>query len=329
MSERRIDLKNPWVAGVLAFLVPGAGHFYQKRHFKGAVYFVCILGTFLFGMSLGEWRAVYWTETPGKDQFGRPAKKNLGFLAQAGIGTPAVFAYLQSRRYHSPGNHPVVLNFHDFKGNRDAPLAKTIDADFTGVIVKQGGRGEEVSGRLHLEPWNRTFKGTLETANGTLQLGNSLFVDSPVLGDRQRLVFAGVVDGGQEVGQITGTIPRGLTSWLFAPLDDNVLQDLNRRLNKRFEMALVYTWIAGLLNILAVWDAVQGPAYGYGDEQPPPTESTDTVDPEQAGKREAAQAAMANRAAETDGKESAPALAEAAVGETAEPDSDSTPREIR
>ena len=31
-------------------------------------------------------------------------------------------------------------------------------------------------------------------------------------------------------------------------------------------MAMVFTWIAGLLNILAIWDAVEGPAFGYGDE---------------------------------------------------------------
>jgi hypothetical protein len=39
-----------------------------------------------------------------------------------------------------------------------------------------------------------------------------------------------------------------------------------------FELALVFTWIAGLLNILAVWDALEGPAYGYGDEEPEPSE---------------------------------------------------------
>jgi Family of unknown function (DUF6677) len=332
MSERKIDLKTPWVALVLAFLVPGAGHFYQGRRFKGTVYMACILGTFLFGMFLGEWRPVYWTENAGQGRFGRPAKKNLGFLAQAGVGTPAIFAYLQSRRYHSLGNQPAIQNAPEVKGNRDEPLATTIDAEFTGVLEYKDGRPQQpVSGRLHLEPWNRTFKGTLETANGNLQLGNSLFVDSRILGDPERLVQAGIVDGDatNEVGRITGSIPRGLASWLFAPLDDQVLQDLNRRLNKRFEMALVYTWIAGLLNILAIWDAVQGPAYGYGDEPPPPTESTDTVEPERVGRKEPAKAAAVVQAADANGDGSPPALAEAVVGETAPSTPDQTPRETR
>lgn len=329
MTERKIDLKNPWAAGVLAFLIPGAGHFYQGRRFKGTVYLIGILGTFLFGMYLGEWRAVYWTENPGQGKFGRPAKKNLGFLAQAGIGTPAIFAFLQSRRYHTPDNQPAMQNLPEV--DRNEPLTKAIDAEFTGVLVKPDHTKEEISGRLHLEPWNRTFKGTLETTNGKLELGNSLFVDSRILGDPRRLVHAGVVDGGQEVAQIRGTIPRRLTSWLFAPLDDHALQDLNRRLNKQFEMALVYTWIAGLLNILAIWDAVQGPAYGYGDEPPPPTESTDTIEPKHAEKKDAAKSATASQAADSQEEETAPALAEAAVGKTAElaPDPTPTPREKR
>ena len=31
-------------------------------------------------------------------------------------------------------------------------------------------------------------------------------------------------------------------------------------------MGAVFTLIAGLLNILAIWDAFEGPAYGFGDE---------------------------------------------------------------
>ncbi|MFN9825440.1 MAG: hypothetical protein ACK58J_14935, partial [Planctomyces sp.] len=33
-----------------------------------------------------------------------------------------------------------------------------------------------------------------------------------------------------------------------------------------YDVAAVLTWIAGLLNLMAIWDAAQGPAYGYGDE---------------------------------------------------------------
>ena len=41
---------------------------------------------------------------------------------------------------------------------------------------------------------------------------------------------------------------------------------MHSRLSQKFDIACVFTWIAGLLNIMAVWDAFDGPAYGYGDE---------------------------------------------------------------
>ena len=49
-----IDLRDPLIAGVLAWLWPGAGHLYQRRYAKGMLFMVCILGTFFFGLVLGE-----------------------------------------------------------------------------------------------------------------------------------------------------------------------------------------------------------------------------------------------------------------------------------
>ena len=55
-------------------------------------------------------------------------------------------------------------------------------------------------------------------------------------------------------------------------------------MGKFFELAKIFTWIAGLLNILAVWDAFEGPAYGYGDEE----ESTDEAKKDSPGEAAAA-----------------------------------------
>ena len=44
-----IDLRNPLLAAVLAWLWPGAGHLYQRRYGKGALLMVCILITYFFG----------------------------------------------------------------------------------------------------------------------------------------------------------------------------------------------------------------------------------------------------------------------------------------
>ena len=48
--EPPMPLKDPLVAGILAWLIPGAGHFYQGRWAKGILYLVCILGLFLWGL---------------------------------------------------------------------------------------------------------------------------------------------------------------------------------------------------------------------------------------------------------------------------------------
>ena len=59
-SSQTIQLKDPLVAGVLAWLIPGLGHFYQGRNAKGALYAICILGTFLYGLYLGGSKEVGW-----------------------------------------------------------------------------------------------------------------------------------------------------------------------------------------------------------------------------------------------------------------------------
>jgi hypothetical protein len=54
-----IDLKDPVLAALLAWLIPGLGHWYQGRRHKAVLFFVCILGTFIYGLYLGEGRVVY------------------------------------------------------------------------------------------------------------------------------------------------------------------------------------------------------------------------------------------------------------------------------
>lgn len=282
MTDPKIDLKTPWVAGVLAYLIPGAGHLYQRRYFKAILFFVCVFGTFLYGMSLGNWKVVYWTENPGQDQFGKPWKRNYGYLAQLGIGCPSLFAYLQTSRYRAPGNRPTFINRPGI--DERTPLLTPLDGQFTGEVVEYTNRHDPstrkvspITGTIHLEPHNLVFKGTFQgertNQDGTTQpfecdLGATLFVDSKILGDQQRDIHAGVLDKNEQFqgDEIRGVVPRKFGDWFEAPLDNAALQRVNDRLTRRFEMALVYTWIAGLLNILVIWDAVQGPAYGYDDE---------------------------------------------------------------
>ncbi len=149
-----IDLRDPNLAALLAWLWPGAGHFYQRRYAKAVLFMVCILGTYFFGLALGEGKVVYaaWNRT----------EKRWQFIPQVAVGLPAAPAVVQA----------VV-------GRRDGqPL-------FGGFMAGPRGRDDDERAR-ELSRWHND-------------------------------------------------------------------------LNIRFELGTLYTMIAGLLNVLAIWDAFGGP----------------------------------------------------------------------
>jgi hypothetical protein len=83
-------------------------------------------------------------------------------------------------------------------------------------------------------------------------------------------------DSAAVVGRLSGSIPRPVWDWYQAPLfdtqplRDSSLDEAHRRLGSKFELGVVYTMIAGLLNVLAIFDAMYGPA--YGDEETTPAD---------------------------------------------------------
>ena len=89
-----IDLRNPFIAGLLAWLVPGLGHYYQKRYHKALIFFLCIVPTFIAGCALastaeaGTARNVYWSW--------RSADMRFWWLAQAPLGIAAIPSCIQA-----------------------------------------------------------------------------------------------------------------------------------------------------------------------------------------------------------------------------------------
>lgn len=83
-------------------------------------------------------------------------------------------------------------------------------------------------------------------------------------------------DSRQDTGPIFGTYQR-------APVSEHVLNDLQRKSDKTWDLAWVYTVIAGVLNILVIYDAVAGPAFGPATPDKPgndpklPTATTATA----------------------------------------------------
>src|SRR6476646_6295735 len=92
-SVVEIDLKDPRLAAVLAWLVPGLGHIYQGRTGKGILYAVCIIGLYTLGLVLGEGKVVYWTWT---NPLTNSERFRISFLFQAPFGLPAILALIQS-----------------------------------------------------------------------------------------------------------------------------------------------------------------------------------------------------------------------------------------
>lgn len=177
-----VDLKDPVVAALLAWLVPGLGHWYQGRRSKALLFFVCILGTFAYGLLLGSGRVVYASMRPGD--------RRLPYLCQIGVGLSAVPALVQAYRFRDP----------------------------------------------HLR----------EQADERWQQG------------RQRW-----------------------TDWFMAPpslqrrAGADELDEIHKRLARYFELGTVYTMVAGLLNILAIYDAGGGPALGSSGPQDTPARKED------------------------------------------------------
>ena len=94
-----IDLRNPLIAGLLAWLLPGAGHIYQRRYGKGVLFMVCILAAYLFGFLIGGGHVVYasWAKNDRRWQY----------ICQVGVGLPALPAVLQNRLARNPNREPL------------------------------------------------------------------------------------------------------------------------------------------------------------------------------------------------------------------------------
>ncbi len=157
VDDCEIHLKNRYFAAVLAFLVPGAGHYYQGRRNKAYLFAVCILSLFFLGLFVGQGRVVYAAWNP--DEY------RIQFPAQMCVGIPAFPAAIQGWMHRDD--------------------------------AKRGDRG----------------------------------------GD-------------------------GTWSWstfMAAPVDRNELSQWHFSTSAGFELGSLYTAVAGLLNLLAIFDAYAGP----------------------------------------------------------------------
>ena len=174
-------------------------------------------------------------------------------------------ALVQSWRYSDIENTPSPPQ---------APLTAAFEGNVLGTDRPRNQRSLRIDGELTLEPGNgQIATGTVTgiskksgesvsfALNGRVALGRPVF-GSP----RQEVRCDLAPDESGMQGQLVGTIKRPFLNWFQAPRDNEELDRMHSRLSQKFDIACVFTWVAGLLNIMAIWDAFDGPAYGYGDE---------------------------------------------------------------
>ena len=201
-----VDLKNPWLAALLAWLLPGAGHFYQGRFGKGVLYATCILGLFFSGLAFGGGRVAYfrWDKTEWRVQY----------LPQALTGVVALPALLDA--------FDLRAALPRFLGPLAAYLAKPLEpAELNELCVK------------HNVPMPGHDYESQHAACEQLRAGPARYAVARIEVD-----------------------------------------ELHRQYGKHIDIALIYTMVAGLLNVLAIYDAGCGPAEPDDEDDVPTGEGT-------------------------------------------------------
>ncbi|MEX2138244.1 MAG: DUF6677 family protein [Pirellulales bacterium] len=209
-----INLRDRWLAAFLAWLLPGAGHLYQRRYGKGLLFMVCILSTFFYGIFLGSGNVVYasFRKDDGRDYLQDDVR--YAYLCQVGIGLPALPAIVQARRVG--GENPK------------APL-------WDGVMAPPVLIGQ----RVHEDWIERLVQKTAEDK----------------VGDFRRRHFERLHDSTYE--RYLPRRPSEANTEYSGQA--NQLSMWHQHYGSYFDLGTVFTMIAGLLNVLVVFDAWGGP----------------------------------------------------------------------
>ncbi len=142
VDGRHVDLRNRALAALLAWLIPGAGHFYQRRFAKGSLFVVCILATWIFGFTLGGGHVVYASMAPGDWRW--------HYILQAGVGAAALPAIAQAnhmRVYTDPVTGETRRGYEPWWGGFMAPPARPVvedNADEVSAWYARHGAGYEM-----------------------------------------------------------------------------------------------------------------------------------------------------------------------------------------
>lgn len=126
VDGRIVNLRNRNLAALLAWLVPGAGHYYQGRRSKAALFFLVIMTTYFIGFAIGGGHVVYASWVPGD--------KRWHYVCQLGAGAVSLPALIQANHLHKNTDFtsPTGQTRRDFKpywGGFMAPPRRPVQED--------------------------------------------------------------------------------------------------------------------------------------------------------------------------------------------------------
>lgn len=193
----RVELGNRYMAALYAWLLPGAGHFYQRRYTKGILFSITILATYFIGFWLGDGRVVY--ASFDKNDF------RWQFFVQCLVGAPTAPAVIQAAR-RDENTPPLWIRNYRYPGDEQNsyPFSQVTDD----AELKRLGRRAIPDG----------------------------FMAAPY-------------------GKVSLNSPDVLAAW-------------HAELGHNFDIGTLYTFVAGLLNLLVIYDAFAGPGIFFeGSEE--------------------------------------------------------------
>lgn len=228
------------LAAFLSYLVPGLGQIYQGRIFKGVLFFVCVLTLFYYGMFLGKWSNVYLADyaehsnplklpkTPA-NLYNRPQ-----FICQFWIGIAAWPAIVQDFTYHQDDEKGKWFGSYQRMPYESRSTLYPPEGQSAGETREERRENRAQYRRMSEDELRRVMQ----------VVANARQVDDALAESVRRA----------KENLITPAV--ALRDW-----EGKTVNELQTAGDKNWDLGWVFTVIAGVLNLMVIYDALAGPAY--------------------------------------------------------------------
>jgi hypothetical protein len=216
------------LAGLLSYLVPGLGQLTQGRTGKGLLFLVSIYSLFFYGMYLGT---------------GTVNAAGLEYRVSGNVYLPDTVPGNADQRLANPLGLPLVaVNLY----NRPQFAAQFWVGVVAWPAIVQYLSDDDARGRRE----------AYELRAEADRVENKQPNEADALRKRADTLEQGMRTGMWHGNRLLGQFERAPT--------EEALNALNTSRDKELELGWVYTVIAGVLNIMVIYDAMAGPAFPGG-----------------------------------------------------------------